>query len=162
MRALLLALLLFNATVQAHSQAAELLPGETPIDMIYRLLDATLPTFMDQAFDTDGTGHPNAQLLFAVRSPPNSPNAEFLWVNQISRDADGQFRGLLITGSATNPNLPAGTPITVSEVALADWGFVAPDGRHWGYISARAQAIAQDNPEFLATLMPDILPPDWK
>ncbi len=162
MRRLLLALLLTTLAPPAHAQAAVLLEGEEPLDMVFRLLDATLPTFMDRAFDESGTGHPNAQLLFAFRSPPESPNAEFLWVNQIRRDADGLFHGHLITGSATNPNLPAGTPISVSEVAVADWGFVAPDGRRWGYLSARAQAIAQNNPEFLATLMPDILPPDWK
>ncbi len=162
MRRLLLAILLTTLAPPAHAQAAVLLPGEEPLDMVYRLLDATLPTFMDQAFDESGAGHPNAQLLFAFRSPPNSPHAEFLWVNQIRREADGQFHGVLINGSSTNPNLPAGTPINVSEVAVADWGFVSPDGRRWGYISARAQAIAQDNPAFLDSLMPDILPPEWK
>lgn len=126
---------------------------------------ATLPLFLDEAFNEDGESWDEALVKVAFPTVDGGGmDVEHIWVAPFAEREGGGFTGLLANEPMAMGDLTVGDQVDFTADMISDWHMTAPSGRFWGSFTSRvmhAQGAFGDTP-FEMIFEPEPVPADWR
>ncbi len=123
----------------------------------------TLPSFLRNLQNSNGSFMPGAAFRVVFKSPNNIPNmADMLWVTPISTITNNKFSGMVAEVPLPNFGLNIGETVTFSGSAIVDWSWTQRDGTVFGGFTSRAEIELGAAPHSSNLLHPERIPADWK
>lgn len=126
---------------------------------------ATLPLFLDHAFDDAGYSVEGAAMKVALPADgSNGTEHEHIWVAPFARASDGSLTGILANEPVALGALRAGDQIDFTPDMISDWHLTAPNGLFWGSYTSRVmydQGAFGDTP-FDQVFQAEPVPEAWR
>lgn len=97
---------------------------------------ATLPIFLNNAFDRTGEGIRGTSLLILLGTPPM---IEEIWVSPFFRTGDQTFAGHIEGLPRRLTNLMVGRKVPFDQANILDWSIALDDGKVYGRYRDRAR-----------------------
>jgi uncharacterized protein YegJ (DUF2314 family) len=153
-------------TAEAFAQEPLLSFAEDDPLMNAAIADAkeTLPLFLANALNSDGTSIPDALLKVGLPTVNGTNTLEHIWLMPFAQLTDTEFTGVLANEPVELGDLRIGDSVKVTIDQVSDWSLTSPKGLYWGNYTTRVMfdhgAFGDDPFETVFEASP--LPPDWQ